>query len=278
MRKVLLATTALVAVGGVSVANAADISISGNYEFEYRNSANGATVAEDGNVVVNASTTSDAGVTYAVTQNFDGDSAATTVEAAYITISSAEMGTLYLGDADDSAPTMMDGALGINNDIESEYGVTATSTVTGMANNPDITYISPNVAGLTFGLSSDVNTGNSAYAVTYSMAGLSVFYGVSDESSSVGAKGSLAGFTVAAGSKSNDGSRAKSADIAVKYTLDNGITLAALSANGTDANGNKSKYSNIGASYGITDGVTLKLEAGDGTDGNYSTVNLTVSY
>ena len=34
MRKVLLATTALVAVGGITAANA-DISISGNYEWEY---------------------------------------------------------------------------------------------------------------------------------------------------------------------------------------------------------------------------------------------------
>ena len=34
MRKVLLATTALVAVSGVTAANA-DISISGNYEWEY---------------------------------------------------------------------------------------------------------------------------------------------------------------------------------------------------------------------------------------------------
>ena len=104
MRKVLLATTALVAVGGVSVANAADISISGNLEWEYRNSANGASMAEDGNMVVNASTTSDAGVTYAVTQNFTGTSVGNgVIEAAYITISSGEMGTLYLGDADDDA-------------------------------------------------------------------------------------------------------------------------------------------------------------------------------
>jgi hypothetical protein len=277
MRKVLLATTALVAVGGVSVANAADISISGNLEWEYRNSANGASMAEDGNVVINASTTSDAGVTYAVTQNMTGTSTATVnFEAAYITISSAEMGTLYLGDADDDAPSMLDGALGINNDIESEYATAGTSTVT-TGTNPDITYISPNVAGLTFGVSSDVDSGNSAYALTYTMAGLSVYYGTADEASSVGAKGSLAGFTIAAGSRSVDNSTDKSTDIAVKYTLDNGITLAALSANGTTG-GNKVKYSNIGASYGITDGVTLKLEAGDGSAGNYSTLNLTVSY
>ncbi len=277
MRKVLLATTALVAVGGVSVANAADISISGNLEWEYRNSANGASMAEDGNIVVNASTTSDAGVTYAVTQNITGTSAGGAIEAAYITISSGEMGTLYLGDADDDAPTMLDGALGVNNDIESEFATAGTSTVTS-GTNPDITYISPNVAGLTFGVSSDVDSGNSAYALTYSMAGLSVYYGTADEDSSVGAKGSLAGFTIAAGSKSTDGSVAKSTDIAVKYTLDNGITLAALSANGTTAAGAKVKYSNIGASYGITDGVTLKLEAGDGSAGNYSTLNLTMSY
>ena len=42
MRKVLLATTALVAVSGVTAANA-DISISGNYEWEYTTNDAGTT-------------------------------------------------------------------------------------------------------------------------------------------------------------------------------------------------------------------------------------------
>ena len=49
MRKVLLATTALVAVGGVTAANA-DISISGNYEWEYTTNDAGTTWSDDGNV------------------------------------------------------------------------------------------------------------------------------------------------------------------------------------------------------------------------------------
>ena len=45
MRKVLLATTALVAVSGVTAANA-DISISGNYEWEYTTNDAGTTFGQ----------------------------------------------------------------------------------------------------------------------------------------------------------------------------------------------------------------------------------------
>ena len=49
MRKVLLATTALVAFGGITAANA-DISISGNYEWEYTQTDAGSTFGSDSHV------------------------------------------------------------------------------------------------------------------------------------------------------------------------------------------------------------------------------------
>ena len=57
----------------------------------------------------------------------------------------------------------------------------------------------------------------------------------------MGIKGSIAGFTVAVGNKTTSGTTQKANDIAVKYTLGNGITIAALSANGTTAAGAKQK-------------------------------------
>ena len=55
MRKVLLATTALVAVSGVTATNA-DISISGNYEWEYTTNDAGTTFGDDSHIVIKATT------------------------------------------------------------------------------------------------------------------------------------------------------------------------------------------------------------------------------
>ena len=68
MRKVLLATTALVAMN-VSVAQAADITISGALETEYRSTDASDTFYTDGNIVFQATATSDTGLTYSVTQS-----------------------------------------------------------------------------------------------------------------------------------------------------------------------------------------------------------------
>ena len=71
MRKVLLTTTALVAIGGVSAVSAIDIS--GTYMFDYTindngtsNSAgqNNTSMSQDGRIVFSGSTTSDAGIAF----------------------------------------------------------------------------------------------------------------------------------------------------------------------------------------------------------------------
>ena len=59
-----------------------------------------------------------------------------------------------------------------------------------------------------------------------------------------------------------DGTTNKANDVAVKYTLANGITIAALSANGTGADGLKDKASNVGVSYTLVPGVKLNAESG----------------
>jgi len=275
MRKVLLATTALVAVSGVTAANA-DISISGNYEFEYVSGASN-TVGSDGNVVIEANIADAGGINYSWVGNITAGNDKGAFEETYIAISSPDMGTLYLGDLNDSANGMMDGNLAINNDIESEDATTGTSTVI-QTQEVGITFISPSVGGLKFGISADPEAETTEYAINYSMAGMSLYYGATETQTAVGVKGSLAGFTVAAGSSSTDGAVTKSSDVAVKYTLPNGITVAALKAKGTLSTGTRVEYNNFGASYSIADGVTAKVETGDGNDGEYTTVNLSVSF
>ena len=275
MRKVLLATTALVAMN-VTAAQAFDLSIGGNYEFEYTTSDTGDTASSDGQIGFSASKTADNGVTWSWNGDMKNDNNAG-FEGSYIKASSDEMGTLYLGDVDDDALTMMDGALGINNDIESQNTTAGVSTVTSNGNS-EVNYISPSIAGLKLGVAMDVDAGKTGYALNYSMAGVSLYYGGTELGSSVGAKGSIAGFTIAAGSKSIDNSSAKASDIALKYTLDNGITVAGVSARGTTSAGAKVKYSNIGASYAITDGVAAKVESGDDNGDGYTWASVHVTF
>jgi len=275
MRKILLATTALVAVSGVTAANA-DISISGNYEFEYVSGASN-TVGSDGNVVIEANIADAGGVNYSWVGNLTAGNDQSAFEETYIAISSDDMGTLYLGDLNDSVNGLMDGNLGINNDIESENATAGTSTVIA-TQTVGVSFVSPSIAGLKFGISADPQAETTEYAINYSMAGMSLYYGGTETQTAVGVKGSLAGFTVAVGSSSTDNSQAKASDVAVKYSLPNGITVAALSAKGTTSLGSKVTYTNFGASYSITDGVTAKVESGDGTGGEYTTVNLSVSF
>ena len=150
----------------------------------------------------------------------------------------------------------------------------------------DISYYSPNMSGFTFGVSKDLTDsdtvttdGTADFAVKYSMAGMDVYYGQGEDSTSVGIGGSIAGFTVGVGSRSVDGSDAKANDVGVSYTLANGIKIAALSANGTAADGTtKTKASNFGASYPVVPGVKLNAETGKVGDANYSWVAINMSF
>ena len=282
MRKVLLATTALVAMS-VSAAQAADISISGNLEFEFTQTDVSDKTSTDGNVVINASQTADSGVTYSVVQSVGIQTGDT--EAAYISISSPEIGTLYLGNIDDDAPGAMDGALGANNDIESETWSSGTATndthswrtpIGGGGNQ--VTWISPSLAGLKVGVSSDPTNDTTAMALNYSIGGTSVYFGSNEDNQNMGVKTSIAGFTVAAGARRTDGTTSKASDIALKYTLENGITVAALNARGTNSDGVKQSYNNVGASYTVAPGVTAKVETGDSKGTAFTWLSMEVKF
>jgi hypothetical protein len=276
MRKVLLATTALVAVTGVTAAHA-DISISGNIEFEFESQDAGTdTMSTDGQLIVESSMTADSGVTYGVT--YAQKMEASGVDQFNASISSPEMGTVLLGNHNDNGPGMIDGSLGRNNDIESEnYNTNAETALTGLSGDM-ITYVSPSIGGLTVAASSNANTDMSGFGARYTMSGMEVYFGSVEDQQNMGAKTSIAGLTIAVGAKKVDGTSAKANDIAVKYTLANGVTLAGVSARGTDTNGAKSKYSNIGAKYTIAPGVAAKIEAGDNAGAAYTYVSFDVNF
>ena len=263
MRKVLLATTALVAVGGITAANA-DISISGNYEWEYMTDDAGSYWSDDSGVAIKGTNAADNGMTFTTMYKLGGGSdGGLAVDAAYVQVE-GDFGKLILGDAENSAAQILSSPLGRNQDIESELGQGAAETRIGIGGVSDITWYSPNMSGFTIGISKDLADLD---AVT-----------TDEDLSSVGVSGSIAGFTVGVGSKRESGTSVKANDVGVRYTLANGVTIAGLSANGTDAAGAKTKRSNIGASYTIVPGVKLNAETGKLGTRNYTWVAVNASF
>jgi hypothetical protein len=300
MRKVLLATTALVAFGGITAANA-DISISGNYEWEYTQNDAGSTFGDDGHINIKGVIAADNGMTFTAMTTFGGGSDRVTggttngaaggtatrgtgvgIENNYIQVT-GDFGTVYLGDVDgNSAASLMDGALGRNKDIETQGGLGTEATNNGTADTAvfldggaDIIYMSPSVGGLQIGFSTDLTDadasltdGASDMALTYNMAGVNLFASSTSgqlfDESNFGVSASVAGLNIGVGSRSEGGtSGAKSNDVGLNYTLANGLKLAALSASGTGRDGTtKVKASNFGASYAIVPGVALNAESG----------------
>ena len=259
MRKVLLATTALVAMS-VTAAQA-DISINGAIEQKYVSGDAGDTMSTDGNITITGSMTTDSGLTFTVVQNNSIQIADSQVEDAFVSVSSADMGTIQLGAGDDIFDRM-DGALGENNDIESNALPAGASTDIGGAAQA-INYMSPKIGGLQVGLYNEPGQDVSGFTATYSLAGASIYYGSKEDASNVGISASLAGFKINAGSRKVANTSEKASDIGVSYTLENGIKIAALNARGTTAAGAKVKYNNFGASYSIAPGASVAIEQSD---------------
>jgi hypothetical protein len=285
MRKVLLATTALVAMGGVTAASA-DISLSGNYEWEYESKDDGNRFSDDVNIKLAAVNAADNGMTFTAKVGMtDGG-----IDYQHIHIA-GDFGTVYLGDVDgNSAASLMDGALGRNKDIETQGGLGDSDTVSTSGAH-DIIYMTPKMGGFQVGvgtsltdLDNTANDGASDAALTYSISGINLFAsgtsGMATNTSNFGASTTIAGLTIGVGAKSASGtSSAKSNDIGVNYTLANGIKIAALSANGTATNGTtKIKASNFGLSYPVVPGVALNAETGKLGTANYSWVAVNMSF
>ena len=196
MRKVLLATTALVAITGVTAAHA-DITISGNIEFEYESGDAADDMNTDGQLIVKSSMTADSGVTYGVTYAQKMEAAG--VDQFNAEVSSPEIGRILLGNHNDNGPGMLDGSLGRNNDIESENGMGANDTALGGLAGVMATYVSPSIGGLTVAASTSADADASGFGARYSMGIAEVYFGSIEDQQNMGVKTSMAGFTIAVG-------------------------------------------------------------------------------
>ena len=183
MRKVLLATTALVAMTGVTAANA-DVSIGGGMDFYYvtADSADDS-AAVDGNITIKGSMVTDTGLTVTVTQNnalqvqtinTAGSMRNSQVEDAFMTVS-GDFGTFILGQTD-MVNDRNDGALGINNDVFSIEPITHggyVGTDTSDSTDANIGFESPTMNGIKV-YAGAVPAGGSQLGVNFSIAGMSM--------------------------------------------------------------------------------------------------------
>jgi len=310
MRKVLLTTTALVALGGASTASALDIS--GNYMFDYVINDNGTAntagnnntnMASDLEINFKNSTTTDAGLTFSVAAKLN---AAGNIEDQGINMS-GDFGSLMFGATDGYVDGMDAGYAGsdyphtgagtTNNTVNTGSGVADTATA------EKIGYKSPVISGFQIAVvhqdagrtsKADINS----YAATYDFGVAKIGYASSTTGAAAGTSaetnmknyGVVSSFgdvevrfsngtDTAKNTSGGESSKIDTQDWGLSYSGLDGVTLyyngvSSEEKTGTTA-GDKLDATIVGLTYTVAPGVTAQLESGnnDFTDASTSTGN-----
>jgi len=271
MRKVLLATTALVALGGVTTASA-DISVSASASWWYDSWSDDATdaagsgnnntsMASDGDFKISGSTVTDSGMEFGGHQAIDNG-----VDDDVVFYVSDDWGKLEFGEANGAAKSATAGSSSFDAALSGTNGqVTGaittglqTATVAGGESAGSIKYTSPLVSGIQIAISKSDAGGLSTadrteYGATYAMnagdAAITLSYGhaavdaansaaatLETESTSFGAKIVYGDFTVRAASMDSD----------------------SLRTDGAVGTGYKSSTSEYGVTYTMSPNLTLE--------------------
>ena len=181
MRKVLLASTALVALGSVS-AMAADVTISGNTTWQYESysqdggfagAANGSAIDHDSDVDFNFVNTTDSGLTVTMAVGLNEGGAQ---DDQKLTIA-GDFGSIRLSNDQEGVGDSVIAATGLTNDettkVKAATEVYLTNYGTSMSTGNMVTYYTPSVNGLSAAVSvADAGTASRADVteaiVTYS--------------------------------------------------------------------------------------------------------------
>jgi len=296
MRKVLLASTALFALGSVS-AMAADITISGSTELvlDMGDSATQDDSAFDSehDIAITFSNTTDSGITMSMMYGMnDAANAADDME----TTISGDFGEIRYTQAGDEHAL---------NDVDIEAGATAEEVFTrttaagldsiGSLANNHMTYVLPSVVDGLYIAASAANDGTtgeaSSYAVRYSASGLTAVYGQMKghvvTTTHVGLAASFGDIGIAVAQNTDDTANLdnKSVNIGLTYTMGD-ITFGYESESAEDgvtAN-NDEKHTAVGATYAIAPGLSASLTMAEsdvlttGTDTATTSIGLNVSF
>ena len=308
MRKILLASTALVAMG-VSAASA-DISISGSGKWSYNSvskSTDGTGVSGDSmsttmGLTVSSSFASDNGLTYGTSHSLSSGSAGTNDGIkVFVAGSFGEIraGGTSAGGAYDVDPSVTDGESAVASGF---HGAPSTA----VAGDNGISYFTPSVNGFSAGVSfddagagasanDDVTEMGASYSQAVGDATVKLSYATTDVSSttdsandgssrtSMGAiitMGDLSVTLSANAQEADDGSEdASGTGIGLSYVLSEGLTLKAhtvSSDDDADASVDKSETA-ASLTYVVAPGLTANVAYTDSEDGT-TTGTATTAY
>ena len=295
MRKVLLATTAIVALGGVSAASA-DISVGASAEFQYDSwsgtsadstSTNNNSFKGTTDFSISASSVLDNGMTISARVFEDGSADGTASFAENGFKISDDWGTLGFN-SDESGD-----AFATALDITDDEGYNTTATITSLKPSDDwissaeVSYLSPAVSGFQFaigtadGAKADNTMGGVQYSASAGDATVTLKYafqstgkktstgtGANDsvDITNVGAVIAMGGATLTISQKSYEQGSVvdmEGSGAAIAYTVSDSLTLEAFSAesedDGTTDSDMKFKETGYGVTYTITPGLSLSL-------------------
>ena len=246
MRKILLTTTALVALGGVSAASA-DISISGSASYNYTTGTGGTFTADDSAMStqvdfgISAATTFDNGMT--ATAGIDLDEGAGDQPDDSGWTLSGDWGKLAFGGYAEAAF----GAMAIDVTADEGHGFQAGTAALDynrilpgdeQIDHADISLTLPTVSGVTVML-------GAADANDASMAGVSYAMNAGD-----------VGVTVAYATSSSSAANSDDSQIAAKVSAGNATVTVISGASGLFNN------SGVGATYAVSDSLSLQAYSG----------------
>jgi len=267
MRKVLLATTALVALN-VSAASA-DISISGTATFDVEDTSSGTTYNSDGDLIIKGSSTTDSGLTLTAVQDLQWEDGA--VADSYIDIA-GDFGSIRLGKTDD-ALDRMDGALPENMDLEG----TGDSNVVGDIGRVEenISFMSPSFNGITVYGTTTADGARTGVGANYKAGAMEVMVqsGSADDTAVAG-KFTAGAVTVQVGAvnKGKGSTKKEYRQVGASYTMGDIKFVATSQKEGAN------KYTNFGAAYSVAPGLTLSAEQGSQANVNSTWVSVKVTF
>jgi len=294
MRKLLLTSSALVAAASISSYAVADVSVTGEFEWKYKQQAadqtdqDGDSFGIDNEVVISFTNKTDSGLTIGGKFELDADAAAS--DESVLTISGG-FGTFRLGQEDSMHETFGITEVDlIDEEGDGRYVGTATHTISGNAGEQGsndtnkLGYVTPAMGGFSAGISvedsgDDATTDMTAMGAKYvmPMAGgsLEVRYnqstrdGATDtDTTNMGAKFTMGAMTLIASSMTNETGTTEDQEgtgFGIKYDMGGGMTIAASATEVEDtadtSGGENEKYTaNIGeVVYTVAPGLKAKV-------------------
>ena len=288
MRKVLFATTALVALGGVSAASA-DISVSASSSFNYVTTNGGAEAAEDRDVNtqvdvgISAASTLDNGMSVSAFigldeassgQSADGDDAGMTI--------SGDFGTVAMGGA--ASATL--GAM--STDVTADEGWDLHANYIDPANehvpHMDVSVALPSISGLNVVVGmvdgATASADGTGFGLSYSTSGsmpVTISYAsystgaANSEVSSIGAKVTAGAATISVAA--NETGNYTGTSVGATYTVSDQLSVAAYTGTGEDSSNSayEAEMTGMGLTYTITPGLSLSITQNDFTGKGDST-------